>query len=440
MKKTVFAFLGLTAILTVAGCSASKATTASAASETGYKVPAQNVFLKRKSTSLYIGKTYKLDVLIRPFAAYDAHLNYVSSDPNIATVDASGTVTGKNSGTAVISVFTDDYDPEYPDENLIDTFEVVVVKKSSFSNVCGTGKAASQMLDYQEQYCQNLDSARLFDHRVYSLEKYNKKTKKYEVQDRTIEYQTYVVSKSLGLVSYDSLEIDTNVIGGGDHYTEYGYTFYTTANYSSYIYHRNDNVRKYFYAPTEFNMGKEAQGITRYTTMLEVIGSLFSVPGTYFTGAVDDIYDEGTLKDMVETTKSSDAQFDNYGLYKDNNNFIIKGDFSVDYTGYPDSAFIDPDTGEWISYMVTSVEDECRLASQLPAGLKFKPAILMDTTWVNGYVKDFSYRYDKVFTWNGEKYKYVTELRDCYDVITTEEAARYIPGDDYDSVEHYYDL
>ena len=428
MKKVNFAFLGLTAILTVAGCSAAKAATTFAAEETGYQVPASKVTLRRKGKALYIGESYKLETLIRPFTAYNAHLNYVSSNPNIASVDESGKVTAKSSGTAIISVYSDNYDPEAaePNEDLIDEFEVSCIKKSSFNTVAGENGAAAKMLELQGTLPE-VDSAILHDHRVYALLKGGK-----TVRDSTTEYQTYVVSKSLGLISYDSLEIDVDVLNGGETYTQYGYTFQTNANFGSFIYHRDDNVKKFFYAATEFNKGVEGQ--TRYTTILDVIGSIFSVPGTYFTSAVDDILEEEQLQEIVE---QEEAQGEKWGYYKDSNTFMVRMNYSVDYTNYPDSAF----PASMLAKMVTTIEDELRYASNLPTGLKYKPAITFDMTWINGYVKDFFYIYDKVFTWNGVKYTYRTQLAWHYQVITAEEAQKYVPdSEEYDPVSYYYDL
>lgn len=429
MKKFNFAFLGLTAIMTIAGCAAAKSVTAANTEVSKYQVPASKINLRRKSKALYINETYKLEPLIRPFTAYNAHLNYSSSNPDIASVDETGKVTAKSGGTAIISVYTDNYDPENPDEDLIDEFEVACLKKSSFANICGQGKAADQMLTLQASLPE-VDSAILHDHRTYALLK-NGKT----VSDSTTEYQTYVVSKSLGLISYDSIQLDIDVLNGGESFTEYGYSFQTNANFGSFIYHRNDNVKKFFYAATEFNKGKE--GATRYSTILEVIGSIFSVPGTYFTSAVDDILETEELQGMAE---QEEDQEEKYGYYKDSNTFMIRMGYSADYTRYPDSAF-EPDYTYLLDQWTTTIEDELRYASNLPAGLKYKPAVTFDMTWVNGYVKDFYYVYDKVFTWNDVKYTYRTQLAWHYQVITPEEAEKYVPdAEEYDPVQYYYDL
>lgn len=431
MKKFNFAFLGLTAIMTIAGCAAAKSVTAANTEVSKYQVPASKINLRRKSKTLYINESYKLEPLIRPFTAYNAHLNYSSSNPDIASVDETGKVTAKSGGTAIISVYTDNYDPENPDEDLIDEFEVACLKKSSFANICGQGKAADQMLTLQASLPE-VDSAILHDHRTYALLK-NGKT----VSDSTTEYQTYVVSKSLGLISYDSLEIDVDVLNGGESFTEYGYSFQTNANFGSFIYHRNDNVKKFFYAATEFNKGKE--GATRYSTILEVIGSIFSVPGTYFTSAVDDIFEQEQLKDVAEA-ESSD-EFDKYGYYKDSQNSMVSVYFSMDATRYSDEMLIAQGYEYLIHQWTTTIEDELRYASNLPAGLRYKPKQTFEMTWVNGYVKDFYYLYDKVFTWNGVKYTYRTELAWHYQVITPEEAEKYVPdAEEYDAVQYYYDL
>ena len=61
-----------------------------------------------KGTLTNIGETAQISVVVSPDDAANKKVAFTSSDPNVATVDANGTITAIASGTAVITVTTED--------------------------------------------------------------------------------------------------------------------------------------------------------------------------------------------------------------------------------------------------------------------------------------------------------------------------------------------
>ena len=72
------------------------------------KVGVTGVSLNNTSLTLIAGNTYTLKATVSPNDATNKTVSWSTSDPSVATVDGSGTVTAKISGSAVISVTTGD--------------------------------------------------------------------------------------------------------------------------------------------------------------------------------------------------------------------------------------------------------------------------------------------------------------------------------------------
>ena len=66
-------------------------------------VPIESVTLDTTEWEGFIGETYKIQYSILPFNVSDTSLIWKSSNPNVATVDAYGTITGLSAGEAVIT-------------------------------------------------------------------------------------------------------------------------------------------------------------------------------------------------------------------------------------------------------------------------------------------------------------------------------------------------
>ena len=399
MKKINLAFLSLAAILTVTGCKAAESSTKV---DTRYYTPITEVRSTRKTVALFVKGTFKIETMIKPFEAFDTPLNYSSSNKSVATVDKEGKITAKKAGSAVISIFTNDFQSEEDTPKLIDKIEVYVVDKIKKAEMKA---ACSKMIRYHNTKCESPQNVRLHDYRIYDL------IRDGVSEDRTEEYQTYVVSKPHGLMSYNSFEKDIHTTNGATSYFDYGYTAYTSPLYGSYIYHRSNDVKKYYYAATESARTTK----TRYETMCGVLDALFSVDNSYFTGSMEDIED---LSDL------SDAGFSTAGTYE-------KGDDYYLYTTYAGSA---------PNYSSTSVEDEIRYATQLPVGIPYDLKVSLKTIYVNGFVKELFIDQSRMFNWKGARYQYQTIIKFSYDIISDDEAATYIPGDDYEQVDYYYDI
>ena len=404
MKKITLTLLGLTAIMALTGCNATKSASKGAEK---YMTPPEDLIVNAKSFAVKEGATYQVSTQIKPLAAYDAKLAYSSSDESVATVDKNGLVKGVKGGHAVISVFAEEY---FVDEEstpkLIETIDCYVYGKASSAaekrNLVNEMAAKAASLPTP-------DSVRLYDYRVYDLVCEGKS------QDREEEYQTYVVSQSEGLMSYDSQDVYINVTDGGKSYDEYGYTCHTRASYASYMFHRNSSVKNVFYIASEFNAGVQS----RYETMCTILDSYFTVANDYFTGSLVDVLEP--VIDYAETAQYVGQLFGGY--YKTGSDFAL----TINYT--------------WSGNDETSIEDEVRYATQLPAGIKTKETLKMSYTIVNGYILDFYQGQSSTFKWNGKNYSYNVSLARRIDVIDSAEVQKYIPDiSEYNNVEYYYDI
>ena len=67
-------------------------------------IPITEIILNKSNLSLLVGKSETLIKTIKPSNATNMDISWTSTNPNIATVDASGTVTAKSVGTAIITV------------------------------------------------------------------------------------------------------------------------------------------------------------------------------------------------------------------------------------------------------------------------------------------------------------------------------------------------
>ncbi len=70
--------------------------------------PVKSISLTKKSVSIDINKTEKLNYVLEPKNASNQSVTWKSSDPNIVTVDSNGVIFGRSPGNAVITVTTND--------------------------------------------------------------------------------------------------------------------------------------------------------------------------------------------------------------------------------------------------------------------------------------------------------------------------------------------
>jgi len=72
------------------------------------KEPVQGVRLDKDSLLIAVGKTVKLTPTIVPSNAHNIKVSWESRDPNVATVDINGNVTGQSGGQTVIKAIAED--------------------------------------------------------------------------------------------------------------------------------------------------------------------------------------------------------------------------------------------------------------------------------------------------------------------------------------------
>ena len=403
MKKFALSILGLTAIMSITGCGSTSSNTSGASR---YTAEAQSILPNVRAISLKKGDSYDVSVAIRPYAAYSTKLTFESSDSSIASVNNKGKVSAKAPGHATVTITASNYVDDVKTPDLRTTVEIYVYKMGSTAD---KKSLLTQMKAYQEEHCELPDNIILYDYRVYDLVQNGKS------QDRTDERQIYANSRSRGLMHYNSVEWDVNVTDGGQSVQEYGYICQTKESYGSYMYHYSDNVKNVFYIATEFNKGK----VSRFDTMKSILDCYFSVSNDYFTGSYEDIFST----DWFDDFNSYARLVSKFGSYRNNDEFCISYTLSQSYSGEFDE------------------EDECRWATQLPCGIKYKAKESMTYTWVNGYLRNMMYSSGKTFEMDGLPYEYNVTLNQSFVIVNDFEIVSYIPDDSqFNNVEYWYDI
>ena len=101
----------------------------------------ENIKLETAEISIAVGETYKLAPTINPSDASNKNLTYKSMNPKIADVSATGVITGKQAGTAYITVST-------PDGKITANCTVNVTQKATGMKL----SASALILDVGESY------------------------------------------------------------------------------------------------------------------------------------------------------------------------------------------------------------------------------------------------------------------------------------------------
>lgn len=103
MKRKLFIGLAMAlgAIIAINSCKKDKGVE---------KIPATGVELNKPTLTIAVGDEVKLVANVLPADATDKRVTWESSDENVATVSATGAVTGVKDGTAKITVYTEDGD------------------------------------------------------------------------------------------------------------------------------------------------------------------------------------------------------------------------------------------------------------------------------------------------------------------------------------------
>lgn len=70
------------------------------------EIPVLNVYLNSTSEQLSVNETFQLEATLHPLNSTDKTLQWISSEPGIATVNENGLVTAVKSGMAIITVIT----------------------------------------------------------------------------------------------------------------------------------------------------------------------------------------------------------------------------------------------------------------------------------------------------------------------------------------------
>ena len=73
-----------------------------------YQFPVKSILLNMHEQTLYTGETFPLSTTFMPLEAYNKNISYVSSNPAVASVDATGLVTALKAGETYITVISEE--------------------------------------------------------------------------------------------------------------------------------------------------------------------------------------------------------------------------------------------------------------------------------------------------------------------------------------------
>lgn len=396
MKKTNLTLLALTSILALGGCTAT-ARVASADNEVEpvvEKVTPTSIRLDKGSAAIYVGETFQLKARVKPLFAYDAEIEYVSANPEIATVDENGLITGVAEGETTVTVSAK------ADSNVKQVVPVYIAKEAK-------GAAFTQSINamkaIQESSCSRPS-------KIYSMMDYNYYLEvDGKLKESTLFHRDIIASEPDGYFSMATTGQSTNTFDGITEYINYRYQILTSGeNYRSFLFYEGDFSKNVLFVNTAFAADEE--GITPYEVCNRILDGLFS-----------------TARDIGE----------NVFKYSLNTRYLKATNFLGGNVGTIGNTVLIGNSVEDGNFTIGNDQES---SFEIPAGTKFDAHDVDSFVWKNGYCKRYGILYDWTYTLDdGKLYHNVTDL--VYTLYLNEEVTVELPNvSDYHVVEHLYDL
>ena len=166
-------------------------------------VPITGIVLSAKATEVTEEETFKLEYTLFPEDASDVGLSWKSADEAVATVDASGVVTGIAPGQTTISISTED--------GVIDTCSVTVKQKPAYERLSKKEKAFVDLAMKHLDAFKNPDSVIIKEIQEATLD--NTWTVKVSAQNGFGGNTTtvYMLDDNFGFWNWGSFDIDVDL-------------------------------------------------------------------------------------------------------------------------------------------------------------------------------------------------------------------------------------
>ena len=291
MKKSALSFLGLTALLTLAGCGATE-------SVTHIPTDAKSVMNNVDSEMLFVGDTFQLSVTRLPLVAYDAKVAFASANENVVKVNSKGLVTATGLGIAKVTSYLEK-DPTIKSET---TFYVVESESKSSNN-----DKIKAITDYQKEHY--FDGDEIVIPKLIMVENYEKilsqgKTAaeaatQSQVKEYYLAHETYRYSREDGYFDVGGWYEESNIVDGEVVDGVYKWGFWTKSNYASYLFHESSDVKNVMYVSTEYYID---QNTPRYEIVYKMLDSLFTSGREILTDTFEDCLQQDMADSFVSPT------------------------------------------------------------------------------------------------------------------------------------------
>ncbi len=404
MKKSIISLVGLTALLSLTGC-----TTGNASSKV--KVAPTSFRLTTEACSLIVGQEYEIKTgRITPFEAYDADFTFTSSDASVAKVSKKGVVTGVGAGDCVITVASK-LNPELKRE-----LPVYVLGKISSSN------AKTRASELKESQVTNHAEAQKLICNQYVVINKTANGEDYKYEDFS---QNYLADQTEGVFNIDLYSEEKNTHGGSRFFSNFGYYFLTNAGYDSWIYkYDGDDTRNKFYLRTEDFIDK---GYSRFGVVELMLDSFFSSGRKIITNQLANALEQDLLDDITGEGDESASSF----------SFGSKSSVNIQAAGFnPSTRDFIVKTGSSGTYSIAADQES---SWGIPAGTSFTYKEQIVTHWRGDYVRDEDIYIRMAYTLN--KVKYVEEEFITYSIRVNDDVSYSKPNPtDYERVWDLSDL
>ena len=311
------------------------------------------IYLNTYSLALVAGQTKALELTVLPSAARDEDIKFTSSNTAVASVDSRGNVRGVRGGIATITVSSGEYERKIP-VYVGDAYDKKVKSQKAKITAMVNDKVAMQ---------EAVGEVERFDvHEVRNTVFTIKDVEQKGYHDDC----DYVVSDNEGFISLNGYELQMKAPEANWEPTQYGWTFYTDADYFTHLYHELNGTKKMMSIPTQSYIGQK-----RIVSATDTLNNLFTnAEKAIITQNRDVCLEDGTLEDG--------AGYKDHGIYSDDENKLLI--FSLSQSS------------------MDSVDPDLESNYEIPAGTSYKTVITGTFCFLNGVCVHETLRFTMSYT------------------------------------------
>lgn len=239
MKKLALSILSLTGIVSLTGCGETYTYVPYVVVE--HKAPTK-IYVDEPGLVMFVGDEQQVHANIRPLDAYDAELNYESSDKKVATVSETGLVTAVGAGSATITISSKE-NPSVFDEVVVGVEKDIIVGETADEKKAQQTEVKNALTKQKKTQTTNYggpnDLSKAFIKNGYVIST----TRDGEHYSSENIRQNFLVSRE----GFFEFQIESSEIvspGGNPSFDSYGYMFFCNEDFDAHIYKYSDSAKR----------------------------------------------------------------------------------------------------------------------------------------------------------------------------------------------------